>query len=229
MSTYQRVYYMTSAQHALSNLEHRRLKVAEFADMNDPFECLAVEMSNKQLRRGFTAVRDHMVKNRGAICFSRGYRNPVLWSHYADKHRGACLGFDVSTHLLGPISYDAKRLPDVLETLMGGDRDAKEEAVRRVLTTKYDDWRYEDEMRLFSSLNDRDAKTGLCFVDFSADLRLAEVLLGQRFNGSLERFRQVLAKGFPGVRAKQMRLAFRSFAVVHQLKHLKKRRPAKKK
>jgi hypothetical protein len=224
--TTHRVYYMTTAQHALSNLEHRRLKIAEFADMNDPFECLAVEMSNKHLRRGFTAVKENLEKKRGAVCFSRGYRNPVLWSHYADKHRGVCLGFNVKKELLGPISYDGKRLAAVLETLVGGDEAAKLEAVRRVLTTKYEDWRYEDEMRLFASLDERDTATGLCFAEFSAELQLAEVLLGQRFNGNLDRFRDVLAKGYPGVRAQQMRLAFRSFAVVHSLKHLKKRKPA---
>jgi hypothetical protein len=39
------------------------------------------------------------------LCFSRDWHNPVQWSHYADKHRGICLGFDVPDSLLVPVQY----------------------------------------------------------------------------------------------------------------------------
>ena len=37
-----RVYYLTGAQFALSNLALRRIKNARFGDLNDPFELLGV-------------------------------------------------------------------------------------------------------------------------------------------------------------------------------------------
>ncbi len=229
MTSYQRVYHLTSAKHALSNLENRRLKIAEYGDMNDPFECLSAELSDKRLRRAFEALRRHFETRHGVLCFSRSYRNPVLWSHYADKHKGVCLGFDVNQELLTPISYDAQCLPTAMESLLKG-RDADRLAiVHRIMATKYEDWRYEDEVRAFCKIEDRDPATSLCFFTFTSDIQLKEVLLGQRFDGDIGRFRAVLTKDYPGVRAQQMRLAFRSFAVVHQLKHLKKRKPAKKK
>jgi Protein of unknown function (DUF2971) len=178
-----RVYYMTSADHAFSNLQHGRLKIAEFEDMNDPFECLAVDLRKGELRQAFFNVKSELAKTRGAICFSRGYSNPVLWSHYADKHRGVCLGFDVPNALVMPMKYDAKRLPEFLPHLLTGDQSAQEQAMNRLLSTKFADWRYENEVRLFASLDERDPKSGHCFVEFGDKLKLKEVLLGPRFDG----------------------------------------------
>ena len=197
--------------------------------MNDPFECLSAELSNKHLRRAFEALRTHFENRHGAICFSRNCNNPVLWSHYADKHKGVCLGFDVKQELLNPMKYDAKRLATILESMLTREESVQLDAIHRVLTTKYEDWRYEDEVRAFAKIDERDADTGCYFYAFTPDIRLTEVLLGQRFNGNLEQFRTVLAKGYPGVRVQQMRLAFKSFSVVHSLKRLQKRKPAKKK
>ena len=32
----------------------------------------------------------------GICCFSKSYKNPLMWSHYADKHAGICLGFNIT-------------------------------------------------------------------------------------------------------------------------------------
>jgi hypothetical protein len=36
---------------------------------------------------------------------SRSWENPVLWSHYAEGHKGVCLGFDVKEELLEEVKY----------------------------------------------------------------------------------------------------------------------------
>ena len=47
-----RVYHLLPTKYALEDLEQRRLKVAQFADMNDPFELLAIENEELKKKRG---------------------------------------------------------------------------------------------------------------------------------------------------------------------------------
>lgn len=85
------MYHLLSARWALDDLTRWRLKIAEFADLNDPFELLGVELPNRALRRAFAAWKAKALREYGVLCFSRKWSNPVLWSHYADKHKGICL------------------------------------------------------------------------------------------------------------------------------------------
>ena len=45
------------------------------------------------------------------LCFSFKWSNPVLWAHYADKHKGICLGFDVPDDNVQRVKYVDTRLP----------------------------------------------------------------------------------------------------------------------
>jgi len=55
-------------------------------------------------------MKNELAQERGLLRFSRDWHNPVLWSHYASRHTGLCLGFDVPDDCLGPVSYSRKRL-----------------------------------------------------------------------------------------------------------------------
>lgn len=142
-----RIYYLTTAQFGLSNLALRRLKIARFADLNDPFELMAVDVTNFDFRVGISAKKGLIDRDQGLICFSRAWNNPLLWSHYGDKHRGLCLGFDVPDSLLTSVRYvKGMRRINILSPA------TKKQAVDRLLDrlryTKYEGWKYEDEVRL---------------------------------------------------------------------------------
>ena len=47
------VYHLLCAQYALDDLKKQRLKVSLFADLNDPFELLSVELSDRAIRKKF--------------------------------------------------------------------------------------------------------------------------------------------------------------------------------
>ena len=107
-----RVYYLTGAQFALSNLALRRIKIARFGDLNDPFELLGVDVRDKTLRAEIRKRKEQINTNRGLICFSKSWHNPLMWGHYAEKHTGMCLGFDVPDNVLAPVIYATRPAHD---------------------------------------------------------------------------------------------------------------------
>ena len=55
-----RVYKFLHAKWALDDLDKRRLKIATFDDLNDPFELWPVDLSNPMVRFAFSKVKEEM-------------------------------------------------------------------------------------------------------------------------------------------------------------------------
>jgi hypothetical protein len=83
----------------LAAISLQRLKVARIDDVNDPFELQAMNCMRKDVRKAIADFRASQNEKIGLLCFSQAWKNPVLWSHYADRHRGICLGFDIDRTL----------------------------------------------------------------------------------------------------------------------------------
>ena len=207
-----RVYHFTTAEYGLENIRLRRLKIATLVDINDPFE-LAVCCDDTQRRIALRRTRMEWGERFGMLCFSRSWRNPVQWSHYADKHRGFCLGFDVPNDMLAPVLYaDEPPALDWDAINEGGSRGEAE--MLRWSCTKYTHWAYEDELRVFSSLTDRSGKD-LYFSDFGEHLRLREIIVGALSAVTRQELAKALSKP-NGVDMFKARLAFGNYRVVRQ-------------
>lgn len=105
------------------------------------------------------SVSNHLRSNLGVICFTRTMRHPLMWSHYADSHRGVLLEFDHSHSCFQPapgdyltglrsVLYSDERpiVKDPLSSRAGADS----------IFTKGLEWAYEQEVRLilpFTSAN----------------------------------------------------------------------------
>jgi hypothetical protein len=139
----------------------------------------------------------------------------VQWSHYAAKHTGLCLGFDIPDEHLGLVNYSRKRLVIEAENFHE-PRQFTPEMATKFLFTKYSHWRYENEVRCFVTLEDRDPEKNLYFADFSERLRLAVVIVGAQSNISRETICNALGDLTPTVEAFKARLAFKTFRVVRQ-------------
>ena len=208
-----RVYHFIPAGFGVQNLEHRRLKIAKLDELNDPFELLGFAARDAATRKAFAETKADLAKNRGMLCFSRDWRNPVQWSHYAEQHRGLCLGFDVPDNLLTAVTYVAQRpLPDL--GVLGGGGKAAQEAMLKVLSTKFSHWRYENEVRAFTDL--MDPVGPLFFASFGPNLVLREVIVGAKSDVTRGDIAAALCGLAPAIVARKARLAFRTFHVVEQ-------------
>jgi hypothetical protein len=212
-----RVYHFTSAEHALSAVALGRLKVARLHDLNDPFEMMAARVRGKATRKVLTDYKEAYGSEHGMLCFSANWISPVLWSHYATKHRGICLGFDVKRDRTEWVKYEDERiLGNLKDDQDPRTLDAKLQALLRC--TKYKHWSYEEEIRTFVPLAKAVREGSLHFYSFSWDrelrLDLKEVILGPECAWSLYDVRKLVAHRYPTAITYNARLAINSFAVV---------------
>ena len=191
-----RVYKFLDKKWALVALRDRRLKIGTYDNLNDPFELLPFKTSNRRTRLALDTTVAEMAKRFGVICFSLSWSNPVIWAHYADMHRGICLGFDVPKQVVKPIRYLSKRksMPDISRLPLK----QKLQVTQRLLFTKFSHWRYEDEGRASVLLDPTTKENGLYFMDFGNKMKLAEVILGSRSPTCLRELEPVLG-GLPRI------------------------------
>lgn len=201
------IYYYTSGKYGLENLKLKRLKISEFSNLNDPFELLGIEMRDKQVREAVNVEKSKILEKYGLLCFSTNKYNPVQWAHYADHHKGVCLGFDIPENKLRKVKYVSERLSR--ETLEQIDCNEK------LLTTKFSHWSYERERRLIIELGKYlpDSK-GLRFKEFSNEMVLKEVYIGCKSKLTFNDIASSYQCGDKSVIVKITRPAFRDFRIV---------------
>lgn len=136
------------------------------SDLNDPFELRpAMSVLNQAISEGDKFDKSKVtvdnsfvdnlrgLQNTGIFCLCESKLNPLMWSHYANHHRGFVIGIDVSskkfidlalyspqggvaTH---PVKYSKKRALQVNHS-------------SEWFTLKYEDWAYEKEHRIITHL-----------------------------------------------------------------------------
>lgn len=207
-----RLYHFNRADYGLENVRLRRLKIATLPDINDPFE-LAVCCRDQARRRALRETRLDWARKFGMLCFSSDWHNPVQWSHYAEKHRGMCLGFDVPDDLLVQVRY-AKMPPQLDWNAIESGGELGRAEMMRWSSTKFEHWAYEDERRVFLALEEAD-DDGRYFADFRDQLVLREVVVGPESKVSHADVQHAL-NGLGNVEVWKTRLAFRGYKVVRQ-------------
>lgn len=83
----------------------------------------------------------------GVYCVSAKRDDILMWSHYADYHKGICLEFDGEANLMAhaqKVQYSQKRIPIMAYY------DDNETSMTKALLTKSLQWAYEEEWRLIN-------------------------------------------------------------------------------
>ena len=179
-----KVYKFLSARWAKEAIISEKLKVSILQNLNDPWDCNGIRFSNNTDRNRWTMEFNYLAQQWGMMSFSKSWTDPVLWSHYADQHRGIVLGFETSDETLFSVKYQDDLIPYDKFKLLNDDD--KTNFFFGVISTKYTNWKYEDEVRVFTSLEVNDEKSNHFFRKFDEDLLLREVIFGARYQNSEE-------------------------------------------
>jgi hypothetical protein len=102
------LYNFISKEHALNLIGDQRIEVSRIDDLNDRFELHAMDLSDKRNREEFVTFKFDMAKKIGSLCFSKSWKCPLLWSHYANRHKGIALEFEVANQAAHPVKYKGK-------------------------------------------------------------------------------------------------------------------------
>ncbi len=148
---------------------------------NDPFDC------NCYLSNGNTLMDRFRV-----LCMTPIYNNILMWSHYAENHKGYCYGYsfydivdqilgmnDKGICVMGLVSYKSQRPKQMSTHYSFSYSDLK--FYINATFTKFRDWQYEKEFRfvlIFGNSIEKDDKIGE--ID---DFRVIKTLIRDRYKG----------------------------------------------
>jgi len=235
-----KAYKYCSIEHAIDNLVKHRIKISEYQDMNDPFELRGAVPSMPE----FYAVFLDVITSLGVLCFSMTDSEPLLWSHYAEKHRGCCIGFEIdeSVNTEKTIPVDKPKELFVNETrlekfvleavksgrfpIVEGDPELEklssdsefDDITKAIMFSKYQRWSYEEEIRVMLKLIPEQKDGNLYFAEFDR-LKPVEVLLGARCtDADEERLRDAVNSYDPALPIVRTTLAVNEFRIIRRNK-----------
>lgn len=103
-------------------------------------------------------IQKIMDQNFAVGCLTTDYRNNLMWSHYADGHKGFCIEYDFkdlkNINNLLPVAYSTDRPSIPLECIYNNSKDMNTEVTKALyiaLLTKDNIWEYENEWRIIIS------------------------------------------------------------------------------
>jgi len=119
-----------------------------------------------------------IMNNNGISCFSEINNEILMWSHYADSHKGFCLEFDTSHDPFEnslKVTYNKKipRIDTVDFFMKDGD-----DQVTKACCTKHKSWKYEKEWRVLKDEGDTSygyPAEALTAVYFGAEMDFAHL------------------------------------------------------
>ncbi len=172
-------------EHLLDIFVNERLYAARFEKLNDPMEGMFT-YSADQVSEGFIKRLVEQKSQFGICSLSAKWNNTVMWSYYADGHKGIVLGVEVDEG--SPDLVEVAKVKYAKNISFRGYYGSDPEIdARAILSKKLSAWRHEGEVRAFSRTK-------------TVPVRLRQVYLGCSMPGPQRRIlRQVLKKTNPDV------------------------------
>jgi len=200
MNSYSQFKYRSINKNFFDALIKGYIFCANAKNLNDPFDCQidiisslknAINKTTDQNKsylqyllseKSYIENLQHLATTTGICSFSESLLNSVMWSHYADEHKGVCLLYDfpiefidVQNTIIGIIemNYNNNRLTEwfIENASTLPDLNAEDTAIeisKVLFSTKGKDWKYEGEIRIMSLKEgeikiDKSYLTQVCF------------------------------------------------------------------
>jgi hypothetical protein len=210
---YRAAYHFSEAKYAICNIKNARIKATRISEANDPFEFEGFQVDNGLFRDAIRKLKDKTDANLSVLCFSKDWRSPALWAHYAERHKGICLGFWAKRKSLLEVNYYTDRVESGV--VGNGPFSLSPRMKKRLVINKAQDWFYEEEIRRCVKMNETFESERNRFFKFDDTLRLSEVIIGERCTEKLDEVRAMVRENYKDdVAVYTARSAWRSFKMV---------------
>jgi len=187
--------------------------VLEGEEPNMPLKDLIPHVQSKYYNHSNTdinALFEIILNKYRFSCFSLTNKQILMWSHYANKHTGACIGFNVSElmKIRGIIALKVNYTQEFDKSDMCKDELA---AIQHLFSTKSIQWDYEEEIRLLTTPEKADEMDSEGLMPFSTSA-VSEVYFGCQYESNTQlkklNFERI---GYEHVKFKRMLKSKRSF------------------
>ena len=152
-------------EYSLADLINNEITVSPSKNMNDPFDSIINLWGTKELLE-ITCKEPKHIKNLSrsfdyfrirSFCngnTTRALKNILMWSHYADEHRGYCIKYKLSKHFIKQKENDSFEHMFLKPIIYRKDEDMVDISEMKTINTdlafatKHESWGYENEVRL---------------------------------------------------------------------------------
>lgn len=162
--TYYKYRSIDNFKRFLDIIINNRLYGCSYRELNDPMEGRFI-YSDELSKESKDIIRKN-ISNKIICSASKNPHIGLMWSHYADSHRGCCIEFELG------------------ETDLWDDDDVKykdelpkcncEDDIINVLLTKSKHWEYENEVRFIKTIKER--------YSYYMPIKIKKIFLGIKMN-----------------------------------------------
>ena len=142
----------------LHSLRNKTNWYSKLAHLNDPYDCYYIDNTD-------TPIYKDLLSTFCVCCFSKNMNEILMWSHYADNHKGVCLEWEIDEldidikERLFEISYQDEIITLDFVKTNKGFLDINISSNGKFLIQKFKNWEYEKEVRCYVICEDK-LKTG---------------------------------------------------------------------
>ena len=167
--------YRSNYDFALKLLSRNKVYAPNKHQLNDPFEGIVTakiydeykrlksDLSSVEYERKINLINKLYIQIGyiGIYSMSKTFQNELLWSYYANSHKGFCIEYESSEMILEKsksiifpkiIEIDYKKNPPIY-SLKGMDNIDYDQFLTMLIGTKSYPWKHEDEIRLLFNEN----------------------------------------------------------------------------
>ncbi|ROH85616.1 DUF2971 domain-containing protein [Stagnimonas aquatica] len=155
--------HLSEAQHSLDDANKFREHILEGRPDRDFL--MSQPVSIERLEAALEGSKQLKLSRLGILCLSRNYNNILMWSHYADYHKGLVIEFDLEKDLdffVTPIKIKYVEGYEPTNYFIN-----QKEAIDKIISTKSLHWSYEEEIRILKNNH-----VGACAVSPAAIKRI---------------------------------------------------------
>lgn len=160
MSKWMTLYKYVKLNYVVDVLDNQRLYLSDGKDFNDPFEITITDKAKSNISH---------IDGLHILSLTNSYRKKLMWSHYADSHKGVCLTIKVPKGLVYPVCYSTKRIYEDsnIDNIISSSQKSIKRNVnnnfsllnkyKKIALIKDKKWFYEKEYRVVFDKDDEDS------------------------------------------------------------------------
>ena len=142
--------YTRVNKNILRSILNNTLWCSNTKEFNDPVDPYIRNDKNESSNQFY----NYLLERIKVACLTTHNDNTLMWSHYADKHKGICIEYDISqlqnnnNFILKKIDYNLSMLLFDLKNEILLDNNKSIKSIIDLFTVKSKEWEYEDEYRI---------------------------------------------------------------------------------